>query len=294
MKKLQTLWVTMALVTGLCACDASQTDKPGKKNKKDKKEKSQDVASSNVKVLDKWDLPNILQEVSGIAYIDKNRFACVQDESGVIFIYNTNTNKIESDISFGATGDYEGIALADKIAYVVRSDGKIFEVNDITTKSPQVKEYATALTAKNDVEGITYDKKQNRLLVAIKGNETNNTSFKGIYAFDLKSKKLSSNPVIKIDLNDSIFANAKTKKLGSRIQPSEIAVHPESGDIYVLEGSNPQLLILDSGGAIKYRYKIKGPDFPQPEGMSFSPGGELFISNEGKKASGNILKVEIN
>ena len=291
MKTFNIFWLTMALAAGLFSCDSSQADKP---KKKDKKESKNETGTSNITVLEKWEMPGILREVSGIEFIDKNRFACVQDESGVVFIYNTSTQKIESELDFGAAGDYEGIALVNKTAYVVRSDGKIFELKDITTKSPHIKEYATTLTAKSDVEGITYDQKGKRLLLAIKGDEPGNVAFKGIYGFDLNSKKLNKNPEYKIDLNDTVFANATGKKLGSRIQPSDIAVHPKTGDIYILEGTNPQLLVLDSEGKIKNRYKIKGADFTQPEGMTFNPAGELFISNEGKKENGNILKVQIN
>ena len=294
MKIYKGIWFAIFIIFGLFSCDTSHADKPGKKGKKDKKESKEEAGSSVVKVIEKWEMPNILREVSGIAYMDENRFACVQDESGVIFIFNTQTNQIELQVTFGASGDYEGIALVNKMAYVVRSDGKIFEVNNITTHSPQIKEYATALTAKHDVEGVTYDKKGNRLLITIKGNEMEDVAYKGIYAFNLKSKKLSNKPVYKIDLNDSVFAGSKSKKLGSRIQPSDIAIHPTTGNIYILEGTNPQLLILDATGNIQNRYKINGADFSQPEGMTFSPNGDLYISNEGKKSEGNILKVQVN
>src|SRR5690606_2804436 len=42
--------------------------------------------SSEVKILNKWELPEVLKEVSGIAYLEENLFACVQDEDGKIFI----------------------------------------------------------------------------------------------------------------------------------------------------------------------------------------------------------------
>ncbi|GEO06722.1 hypothetical protein AAE02nite_43860 [Adhaeribacter aerolatus] len=291
MKTFNIFWLALILALGLFSCDSSRTDKPKKKNKEDN---NQATSTGEVKILEKWEMPNMLREVSGIAYLDENHFACVQDEAGVVFIYNIAKNRIESEVDFGASGDYEGIALVNDIAYVVRSDGKIFEINDITSGSPHIKEYATHLTVKNNVEGITYDRKNNRLLLAIKGDESDDADFKGIYAFDLNAKKLSKTPVYKIDLNDSVFADSKAKKLGSRMQPSEIAVHPTTGDIYVLEGTNPQLLVLDDQGSIKHRYNINGTGFSQPEGMTFNPAGDLFISNEGKKEKGNILKVQIN
>ncbi len=52
------------------------------------------------------------------------------------------------------------------------------------------------------------------------------------------------------------------------------------------------LLIMDYSGTIKKLYQL-GKDFAQPKGITFSPQGEIFISNEGTKQPGNILKVEI-
>src|SRR5687767_3831160 len=54
--------------------------------------------SGVIKILKRWDLPGVLKEISGIAYIDANHFACIQDEIGIIYIYNTETGKIEKEI----------------------------------------------------------------------------------------------------------------------------------------------------------------------------------------------------
>ncbi|HEY1020794.1 MAG TPA: hypothetical protein VGE06_00715, partial [Flavisolibacter sp.] len=35
-----------------------------------------------VKVAQQWDMPAVLKEISGIAYMDGERFACIQDEKG--------------------------------------------------------------------------------------------------------------------------------------------------------------------------------------------------------------------
>jgi hypothetical protein len=54
------------------------------------------------------------------------------------------------------------------------------------------------------------------------------------------------------------------------------------------------LLILDKAGSIKELYQLDQNEFSQPEGISFSPTGDLFISNEGKKEPGNIMRVKID
>ncbi len=104
------------------------------------------TSSYGITVIEQWDLPNVLKEVSGIAYLDQNTFACVQNEDGIIFIYNKSTNKIEKEISFAGGCDYEGLSVNGSMAHVVRSDGKIFEV-DMNTDKSFAKKYDTPLTS---------------------------------------------------------------------------------------------------------------------------------------------------
>ncbi|MBA9077023.1 SdiA-regulated domain-containing protein [Rufibacter quisquiliarum] len=301
MKRLQVIIGGLLLSVSLIACEASQADAKGtegaRKEKKAKKEKvAPEPASAAVTVTRKWEVPEILREVSGIVYMGNGQFACIQDEAGVIFIYNTQSGLIERQITFGAAGDYEGIALNGTTAYVVRSDGRVFEVTNIDTPKNKVSEFTTHLTANHNVEGLAFDQKNNRLLLAIKGEEAGAPDFKGIYAFDLAAKKLAEQPIMKLSLRDpqlSKLAKAKRKSLSKIWQPSEIAVHPVSGEIYLTEASNPQIFILNENGSIKKRYPLSKSQFYKPEGIAFSPAGELFISNEGKKEKGNIMAVQI-
>ena len=78
----------------------------------------------------KWDLSDRLEEISGMDFIDDERMAAIQDEEGIIFIYNLNSKKIEQEIKFGKSGDYEGLAIAGNDAFVMRSDGVLFEVKN--------------------------------------------------------------------------------------------------------------------------------------------------------------------
>ncbi len=69
-------------------------------------------------------------------------------------------------------------------------------------------------------------------------------------------------------------------------------VYPATGDVYIVGGPGPGLLVMGSDGTKKKLYKLSSSDFPQPEGIAFAEAGELFISNEGKTGAGNILKIE--
>jgi uncharacterized protein YjiK len=268
-------------------------EKEHKEKKKDKKDKQDQSATvvSEVSILQKWELPTELKEVSGIAYMDEQRFACVQDEEGKIFIFNRATGKIEKEIPFAGSGDYEGIALKGNTAYVLRADGVLYEVS-MDGAQASAKEHKTALTVEHNVEGLTYDKTNNRLLLAIKDDEPGNRDYKGIYAFDLSKKEFIKEPAFKIDLHNKMLNVADGKKKNKSISPAEIAIHPQTNEIFITDGPKSMLLVMDKSGTIKRLLQL-GKDFVQPEGITFSPDGEMFISNEGAKQAGNIMQVEI-
>lgn len=242
-----------------------------------------------VTIAQKWDLPSVLKEVSGIAYIDNDRFACIQDEQGVVYIYNRATGKVEKEIAFGAPGDYEDIALVGEKAWVVRADGKLFEVDMASGKATT---HSTPLTVDHNVEGLAYDKTNNRLLLAIKDEEPGGADYKGVYGFDLAGKKMANEPAYRIDVTHEAFASDKGKKKSKSVKPSAIGIHPTTGDIYVTDGPKSRLLIMDKNGTIKGVLQL-GKSFEQPEGITFSPSGDLYISNEGNKQPGNILAVTL-
>ena len=267
------------------------------KNKVKKENKGKIVDESaqpspGINVAARWELPHVLQEISGISWLSNDRIACIQDETGTVFIYNLKTKQIEKEIAFAGAGDYEGIALIQNTAWVVRSDGQLYEVADIYATRPSIKEYATGMTEKQNIEGLCYDKSASRLLLAVKDKDLTSEDYKGVYAFDLKSKKLVQEPVYKISVtNEQIKQSGKKKK--SQVLPSAIAIHPGTGNLYITDGPKSMLLMLDSNGNIASVLEL-GKEFLQPEGITFSPSGEMFISNEGGKGNGNILQVTID
>ena len=273
----------------------------GNSNNNDKPKPKEKITT-----LVKWIMPDSLNEISGICWVDEQRLACVQDELGIIFIYNILSAKIENQIPFANHGDFESVTKADDTYYVMRSDGQIFEINT-SSKNLSVKQYNIPLDETNDVEGIFYDGTKKRLLIAIKRADPQTPAkIKGIYSFDLSTKIMSNNPVYEIDLSNPLIykeddddddkndnKEKEEKKLNETFLPSDIAIHPKTSDIYITDGIHRSLLILDKTGKIKSHIKLDKDDFPQPEGITFSSEGDMFISSEGVKQNGVIAKVTI-
>ena len=105
---------------------------------------------------------------------------------------------------------------------------------------------------------------------------------------------MDQQPVFKIDLLNEIFEGNAGKKKKGTINPSGIAIHPLSGDMYITDGRNAKLLITAAAGVIKKLYQLNNNEFAQPEGIAFNSAGDLFIANEGTNQSGNILHVKID
>ena len=248
--------------------------------------------TNSVTIEKKWELPNPLNEVSGIVYMGNNKIACIQDEDGIIFIYDIEESVISKEIGFAGGGDYEAITLVGENAYVLRSDGTIFEVTNFNGDKPEIFKYQTPLKGKLNFEGLGYEKSKNRLLIALK--ERSGDDFKPIYSFDLKNKIWEKEPVYKIDFKDPVFKLLDQKISRKMLRPSEVTVHPSTGKIFILDGIDPKLLILDSSGKPLELHLLNIKEFPQAEGLTFGESGEIYISNEGNGGPANILQISLN
>ena len=77
------------------------------------------------------------------------------------------------------------------------------------------------------------------------------------------------------------------------IKPSAAAIDPVTKDLYVLCSVNKLLLILDAQGKVKDVIPLNPKIYKQPEGMTFTPGGDLIISNEShEEGYGTLLLLK--
>ena len=313
-QKIVLLFVIAVVTTvGLVLSPQAKREKAGSQESKDGAKNS--ASSSSVQVEQVWEMPAELSEISANVLIDENRMACIQDNDGTIFVYNLKTKSIEERIPFAGKGDYEGLSLVGDTYYVSRSDGFLYEIKTVSKSKPTVTTYDLALSIENDTEPMFYDKGGNRLLIGTKEKDLSGADGKGVYGFDLRTKKLNPERVMtissyydenkqdergrddkdgeKVKHHDGDKNSGKNNK--DEIRPSEIAINPMGGDVYVLDGPRSELFIADATGKIKSSYQLDKQIFPQPEGMCFSPSGALFISSEaGKNGKGVIARVDLN
>ncbi len=250
-------------------------------------------------------LPDTLHEISGLTCIDRNSFACIQDENGILFIYNAEKNVLENQFIFHIDGDYEGITRVGKTIYILRSDGTLFEISDYQTDSFKLNSYITAIPANNN-EGLCYDKENNRLLIACKGKIGKGPEFKDkrvIYGFDLRTKQLTTDPVIEFDLQsikkyalvNELKVPSRTKKKGNVSEPvikfrtSAIHIHPVTKKLFLLSAADHLLFVFDLDGNIEHIELLDSAMFNKAEGIAFFENGDMLITNEGQDKKPTLL-----
>lgn len=236
-----------------------------------------------------------LKEISGLSPADSQGvFLAIADERGeVFFIGGDGGGAIFRRILFREKGDFEGVEMVGKTIWAIKSDGDLFEINDWKKTPPRIDEYKTPLKKTDDVEGLTYDAKRNALLLACKSDPADFSPRK-VFAFNLKTKVMEETPVFTINpevVNRLVPYNDTEKH--DAFSPSGIALHPLTNDVYLISTALKRLVVLDyTSGKIKFARRLDKKLLPQPEGISFDAAGNLYISSEGKGASGLLLKFD--
>ena len=232
-------------------------------------------------------LPESLEEISGLTYFAPNQLACINDEQGRVYIYDYLEKEIVKRYRFEGSGDFEGVELVGDYLYAIKSNGDLYRFN--INMSGVVEKIPDPFNSDNNIEGLGYDAEKQVLLIALKDKgDIKNVEVKGkaIYGYDLNQEAFVKKPLFVLRQKDleRVLGDSKRK-----IKPSGVAVHPISGETYVLASKGRALMVFHKDGKPKNLSLLASKYFPQPEGICFAPNGDLFISNEGDGEEGNIL-----
>ena len=232
-------------------------------------------------------LPAYLNEISGISYAaEGNAVWAIQDEQGTLYKIPLEKNAAVEQWPFGGKGDYEEIVMADGFYYGLLSSGSVVFF-PATFPIANVREKKLAIEGRNEFEVLFKDPAANRLLMMCKSCKTANKNEVPVYAFNISTKTFDNKPVAALQVKE-IEAVLREKTGGFR--PSAANVHPQTGDIYIISSINKLLVITDPFLKVKEVHKLNPELYKQPEGICFTPAGNLLISNEAAgRGSANIL-----
>ncbi|MCB0634396.1 MAG: SdiA-regulated domain-containing protein [Saprospiraceae bacterium] len=250
-----------------------------------------------------WELDDELKEISGLSTSrDGQQLVAVQDEEGIIYFLDKKDGSILRKVSFWDDGDYEGIEMVGKDVFVIKSTGTVYWVKEAESQEPVTEKFNYDLNKDNDVEGLGYDPVGNRLLLACKAHPDGRKDARGIYSFRLGDMHLTQDPAFTLTLDavhqylskhPEIPRYDKVKSFFDEdeldFSPSALAVHPNSGDLYLLSSKGKMIIVMNRKNEIVYIQKLQKEEHPQPEGLCFDREGNLYISNEGKDGKATIL-----
>lgn len=246
-----------------------------------------DISGDSPKIVE---LPQDLIEISGITFTDDERLFAQGDEDGDVFQVDYNTGKIIKKFSLGnllvIKGDFEDIAFVKDRFFMLESKGKLYEFKEGEDgRFVDYKTYKTFLNSSNNTEGLCYDPETNALLLACKDSPGKDyKKEKAVYSFSLGEMILDETPRFLIS-NKDIKNNSEEGKFN----PSGIARHPLTGTFFIIAARGNTIIELSKDGRVLNQKDLPESVHRQAEGIAFKKDGTLFISNEGRSKSPEIV-----
>jgi hypothetical protein len=235
-----------------------------------------------------WIMPKELNEISGIAFLDDHTLACVQDEKGIIFLYDLQKSEVIQRITFAGNGDFEGIALKGKNAYVVTGDGLLYEVANFLT-DPEVNLYSLSLPNEAESEAICYDSISGRLLLAFKNHRKDGIN-PGIFTFDTEKKAFTDTAVIQVDFRSAALRKKDRDHYRKLWEPADLAVGAD-GTIFMIDAINGHLMQLTPQGKLEKLILVDRKTIRHPEGIAIATDGSIYLCNDANnEGKGKIVK----
>jgi hypothetical protein len=261
-------------------CSSSAGDKPAYK--------SPDGYNLNKPFLLK--LPVELDEISGVAFyaFDTSVFA-IGDEFGWLYKIPLTTSKPIRKWKFSNQGDYEDLVMVDKVFYVLQSNGNItaFTFDDHNQILTQQLEFPAS---GNEFEILYFDPHIFKLILLCKDCETDKKKALTAFYFNLLYKRFDDSSAINVTAIANMIGEKKIK-----FKPSAAAIHPITKELYIISSVNKLLVITDAKGSVKQTLPLDAALFKQPEGITFTPDGDLIISNEAAdRGVANLLFYKYN
>jgi hypothetical protein len=234
------------------------------------------------------DLPQVLQEVSGLAVTPDGRLFAHNDERGAVFQLDPETGGIVKAFLVGSTGvpgDFEGIAMARGGFAMVASSGDILEFPEGEGGAHvPYRVHATGLGLFCEIEGLAYDPAHDEFLLPCK--ETRHWDLHGhvvVVSVPLETMRPYWVPRVFLPLE-----SLRDHGLEPSFHPSSIEVLPEDGTLILLAAREAAILELTPQGRLVAGRKLSNRDHPQAEGLTFLPDGTLVLADEGGTGRGRI------
>ena len=219
-----------------------------------------------------------LDEISGIVYYPKDTSVfAINDELGLLYKIYIRKNIKVLKWKFSSEGDYEDLVLHDGTFYALQSNGNIKSFKFLSKDSVAVESGQLPLAGRNDFESLYYDNFHQHIFLVCKDCEIDTRKTISAFSFNPDDQTFVDEAAYQIDVSqiDKLLGNNKTK-----FKPSAAAIHPLTKELYLISSVTKAIAIADRDGKVREALYIDPRLFKQPEGLTFTPAGDMIISNE--------------
>lgn len=253
-------------------------------------------------------LPQELSEISGLGMHHSGRYLlAIQDEAGSVFFLDKQSGEVDRTIVFWDEGDYEGVEMVGNDIYVMKNTGTLYQIINPGSDQQRTEKFNGFLSDDNDMEGFGYEPRSGRLLLACKGDAGegyDKDEVRAIFSFDPKEGTFNRRAVLEVVRTQMLdFLKDSPRFAGhgklvdffeddfDELGPSGLAVHPITGDIFLISSVGKVVMVLNPLGEVIYMNRLDKHIFPQPEGLCFDSDGTLYMSSEGKGGPGLLYRL---
>lgn len=225
-------------------------------------------------------LGDALSEISGINFYakDSSVFA-ISDETGFLYKIYMKKGFLIKEWTFDKKRDYEDLVLFDNAFYVLESNGNIEKLT-FAPNGDTVYNRRTIFPGNNklkrEFESLYYDEEYKGFVMICKDCEDDNSESTTAWLYDPVADSYTPS-IFKIALGPV------AEKLGLekiKFRPSAATVNPITKDIWIISSTNAVIVVIDHKGNMKDVYTLNTSIFNKPEGITFTPWGDLLVSNE--------------
>ncbi len=230
-----------------------------------------------------------LNEISGINYIAaENTLIAIADDKKKIYKLSPEGKEGDYYDPELPSQDFEDVVKVGNTVYTLVSNGDIFEINKVDS-GYQTNTHKFKSEAKNDFETLYYDSSQKALIILCKSCAFDKGhQQRSAFRFYTETKQFDRTPYYAIS-TESVQDALKDGK--ADFNPSAAAINPIDKRLYILASSGNLMVISDLKGKVSDVFRLNPTFFPQAEGISFAPNGDMYVSNEAKLGKPTLLKI---
>lgn len=225
-------------------------------------------------------LGDALAEISGICFYDRDSSVfAISDETGMLYKIYMKKGFLIKEWPFDKKRDYEDVVLHDSAFYVLESNGNIEKLTFAPTGDTVFNRrtvFPGNNTKKNEFESLYYDEEYKGFVMICKDCEDDD--YKSTTAWLYNPETDTYTPSIFNIALGPIAEKVGIEKI--KFRPSAAAVNPITKDIWIISSTNGLIVVIDHKGMMKDVYTLNTGIFNKPEGITFTPWGDLLVSNE--------------